>query len=685
MLRQAIGRMACASVICVAVTAWAQPGIITNVAGVRALNATEAAKAHPVQLRGVVIDQAEPDQRAVMVADDTGGLYILANSTLFSTSRRGDLLEINGVTDPGEFAPIVKVARIRKLGTAALPEPRRTTYHELTTGIMDAQWVEISGVVQSTTLIPGQPPIQRTLVWVQGNLVHVRTRGTQDANLMEDAEVRVRALCFYQVNPRRQLLNPVLSVPQGIPIHIEKPAPADPFSLPLRSAESLLRFSPETQSGHRVHVRGVVMHSPGDTSVWIRDATAGLRLQVRTNITLTPGEFIDVLGFPKFGGATPILEECVLQKLGVTNPPAPFALTNPASAFDHEANLVSLDAMLTEVAPLLEGVALTLTAGGTVFKAMLKPAPAPMKAPDWKAGSRVRVTGICSVSYDDMRPVMGLWHPQSFQLLLRSPADLTVLQAPPWWTPEHIAYLLTAATAVLMLAVGTVTWMARRRLREQGRQRAMAEAEFAAILSERNRVAREIHDTLAQGLTATSFQLRLARKHATASGTELNQHLDAAQELVRGSLAEARNSIWNMRSQVLETHDLPGALENILKQMADGSDCETTFKVTGQVRRFAPVLENNLLRVGQEAITNAVRHAKARRIELQLDFAEKQFRLSVRDDGRGFDSRTPAKSDGSFGLVGMQERAKEMNGDFQVRSSLGAGTEITLTIPLAAQ
>jgi signal transduction histidine kinase len=320
-----------------------------------------------------------------------------------------------------------------------------------------------------------------------------------------------------------------------------------------------------------------------------------------------------------------------------------------------------------------------------VFKAMLKPAPAPMKAPDWKAGSRVRVTGICSVSYDDMRPVMGLWHPQSFQLLLRSPADLTVLQAPPWWTPEHIAYLLTAATAVLMLAVGTVTWMARRRLREQGRQRAMAEAEFAAILSERNRVAREIHDTLAQGLTATSFQLRLARKHATTSGTELNQHLDAAQELVRGSLAEARNSIWNMRSQVLETHDLPGALENILKQMADGSDCETTFKVTGPVRRLAPVLENNLLRVGQEAITNAVRHAKARRIELQLDFAEKQFRLSVRDDGRGFDSRSPAKSDGSFGLVGMQERAKEMNGDFQVRSSLGAGTEITLTIPLAAQ
>src|ERR1700744_1239928 len=100
---------------------------------------------------------------------------------------------------------------------------------------------------------------------------------------------------------------------------------------------------------------------------------------------------------------------------------------------------------------------------------------------------------------------------------------------------------------------------ARRRLREQAVQRAMAEAEFTAILAERNRLAREIHDTLAQGLVATSVQLRLARKELNGDTTPVRQHLDSAQQLVRQSLQEARNTIWNMRSQVLENGDLVGA------------------------------------------------------------------------------------------------------------------------------
>ena len=128
---------------------------------------------------------------------------------------------------------------------------------------------------------------------------------------------------------------------------------------------------------------------------------------------------------------------------------------------------------------------MTLTAEGAVFKAILK-LPAPQVGMlGWKPGSRVRVAGICFVNYDDTRPVMGLRQAQSFQLLLRSPGDLAILQAPSWWTIEHVTYLLAAATAALLLAIGVVTLFARRRLREQQQHRAMAEAEFAAILSER--------------------------------------------------------------------------------------------------------------------------------------------------------------------------------------------------------
>jgi signal transduction histidine kinase len=233
-----------------------------------------------------------------------------------------------------------------------------------------------------------------------------------------------------------------------------------------------------------------------------------------------------------------------------------------------------------------------------------------------------------------------------------------------------------------VLATAIVLWLARQRLHEQAQRRALAEAEFAAILSERNRVAREIHDTLAQGLVATSVQLRLARKSATGDPELLTQRLDLAQQLVRENLEEARKSIWNMRSQVLETGDLGSALHGILEQMADGTDIRTGFHVTGHPRRLAPVLENNLLRIGQEAISNAVRHAHARCISVDLDFAEREFRITVKDDGRGLDPTKPPSGDGGFGVVGMRERAHHIQGQLEVRTAPGKGTEISLRIPI---
>jgi signal transduction histidine kinase len=294
-----------------------------------------------------------------------------------------------------------------------------------------------------------------------------------------------------------------------------------------------------------------------------------------------------------------------------------------------------------------------------------------------------RVAGICALKAQKSGPMSGILEPHSFELRLRSTADLVVVKPRSWWTLKHFTFLLGIVTVTLTILISALVLLARRRLKEQKRQRDQAEKEFAAILSERNRMAREIHDTLAQGLTAISFQLRIAKKSATATDAFLNEHLDAAQELARSSLAEARNSIWNMRSQVLETTDLAGALENILKQMVEGLDCQTEIKVTGPKRRLAPVTENNLLRFGQEAITNAVRHAQAGQITVQLDCGDKYFRLSVRDDGCGFDSSHPPKSSGGFGLLGIRERAKELQGEFEIQSAVGKGTTVSMTIPLS--
>jgi signal transduction histidine kinase len=519
---------------------------------------------------------------------------------------------------------------------------------------------------------------------VPGGKISVLSNGDKPAGVAPDAQIRVHATCFYQFTQNRQVLKPMLLVPRRVPIIVLNPPPADSDSLPIRLVGSLLAFSPASAWGHRVRVRGVVTRQDPGTFVFMRDSSGALRIQTKQTERLEPGDEIDVLGFPKYGSFIPALEDATFQKRSSGTPPAPIDLPTLEAAFEHQADLVAVVATLTDVQRLPDGWIFKLQKDGTPFNAAARFGD--VGSSNWRPGSVVRASGICSVLGDDTELVLsGIWHPQTFELLLRSPADLQILQAPPWWTPRHIILALLAATGASVLVTGTVMLLARRRLREQANRRAMAEAEFAAILSERNRVAREIHDTLAQGLVATSVHLRLAKKSINGSSEPLTHHLDAAQDLVRDSLEEARNSIWNMRSQILETSDLAGALGGILRQMADGSELKTGLEVRGRPRRLSPVFENNILRVGQEAISNAVRHAAARSVSVTLTFGEKDFELSVEDDGRGFgpDKAPPGK--GGFGLVGMRERADHIKGDLQIHSAPDRGTRITLRLPLASE
>ena len=661
--------------------------LLTNAAQIRQLSAAQAAQSLPARLRGVVVTEAGPSlDQAAVIWDETAGIYLLGASNQFSTVTRGDLIEAVGVTDPGQFAPIVKISSLQKLGTAPLPAPRKVTYEELLSGGLDAQWIEISGVVRVLdTTVPGNYGLWHMDLAVPGGKISVLANSEKPAELAPDAHVRVEATCFYQFTPNRQVLKPMLLVPARVPVEVLEPATAEAESFPIRPVRSLLEFSPESASGHRVHVRGVVTRQES-TMVWIRDNSGALRIQSRLPERLQPGDEIDVLGFPKYGSYIPALEDAVFKKLRSGAPPAPVELLTPEAAFDHQADLVAIVGTLADLQRIPDGWVIKLQKDGASFNAVARTGPEAAAAGSWRIGSVVLATGICSVVADEAEPVLsGVWYPHSFQLLLRSPSDLVALQSPPWWTPRHIILVLLLATGGSILVSGTVMWLARRRLREQAQRRAMAEAEFAAILSERNRVAREIHDTLAQGLVATSVHLRLAKKSINGSSEPLAHHLDAAQELVSESLEEARNSIWNMRSQILETSDLAGALKGILEQLADGSELKTSLNVAGRPRRLAPVAENNILRIGQVAISNAVRHADAKSISVSLVFGEKDFELRVEDNGKGFRPEQPAPGDGGFGLVGMRERTEHIKGKLDFRSAPGEGTHVILRVPLSGE
>ncbi|HEU4597738.1 MAG TPA: two-component regulator propeller domain-containing protein [Pyrinomonadaceae bacterium] len=206
-------------------------------------------------------------------------------------------------------------------------------------------------------------------------------------------------------------------------------------------------------------------------------------------------------------------------------------------------------------------------------------------------------------------------------------------------------------------------------------------ARFAAVLAERNRIAREIHDNLAQEILGASVQLELVARLMPRSTEAARTHLDRARALVRSSIAEARRYVWDLRSQSLDDRDLPTALAEMTRRLTAESRVQTQFEVSGTFRPLPPQVENNLLRIGQEAVNNAVRHAGAGVITVNLSFDAESVRLSVRDDGRGFDPHNGG-GDGHFGIVGMRERAAEMGGTVSVNSRPGEGTEVSVGVPI---
>lgn len=209
---------------------------------------------------------------------------------------------------------------------------------------------------------------------------------------------------------------------------------------------------------------------------------------------------------------------------------------------------------------------------------------------------------------------------------------------------------------------------------------AQHETQQAAILGERNRMARELHDTLAQTFTGIIMQLEATQEMIMPTTFEPAQkHLDRAGLLARQGLQEARRSVWSLRSEVLESGDLPTALLRIAQQMTDHTTIQTDVIVDGTPIDLSAALEDHLLRIGQEALTNALKHAESQKIQIRLRFADDSVQLQVVDDGRGFD---PQQQWRGYGMTSMEERTRQIGGEFSLKSRIGQGTTIQVSIPL---
>ncbi len=209
------------------------------------------------------------------------------------------------------------------------------------------------------------------------------------------------------------------------------------------------------------------------------------------------------------------------------------------------------------------------------------------------------------------------------------------------------------------------------------------ELQFQAVVAERNRIAREWHDTLAAGIAAIAWQLESSLKQFSETPSAARQNLQLALKMVKHSMTEARRVLWDLRSNASESGDLTVTLGESVKQLTSGKIIETDFKVNGTPHELPGDVAGNLLRICQEAVSNAMTHAKAEHLRISLLFKPQFVCLQIADDGCGFDPKqTPADGIGHFGLIGMRERAVKLGGKFDLKSSLGNGTEITVEVKL---
>jgi signal transduction histidine kinase len=202
----------------------------------------------------------------------------------------------------------------------------------------------------------------------------------------------------------------------------------------------------------------------------------------------------------------------------------------------------------------------------------------------------------------------------------------------------------------------------------------------AAILKERTRMARDIHDTLAQGFTGVIVQMEAAEEALLEEDSEhAIGHVHRARELARESLREARRSVHALRPQALEKAPFTDALEAIIKNTTAGTALRTEFRINGKPRELAPLVEENLLHIGQEALTNSLKHAHATKFQAQLSFNPDAVYLELQDNGDGFN--VGDANGGGFGLIGMKERAEQIGATVDVSSKPGAGTSIVAVSP----
>jgi len=639
---------------------------------IRSMTPAEAEEGRRVRLRGTVIFSDK--NNAVFVQDETAG-------TLFWLEKNqdgpepGDIVEVQGHTRYGLYVPGIEEVTYRVISKGPMPAPIEATYEDLISGRYHYQWIVTEGIARS---FRRETETRLSMRLALGSrVIEVRLDDVQpeDVASLLDCRVRITGLASGSINDRRQLLQPYLW-PHGMHgIQVLEPAP-DPATAPLSPASDLLTFRPTGRStGHRVRMGGVVLAAFPDGRVFLRDDTASLSVGLTEQAMLNVGERIEVLGFPELERFSASLADA--EVVSRSPGPAPEAVQPDMREFirgNFDNDLVTLTATVGESFRNESGHTLLLQNSARTLRAML---PAGVDPP--AAGSSIQITGICQV--ESSKPVAYQSQPEVLSIHARSASDIRILETPSWWTTERLTAALIALAIAMLLAA---LWIVLLRRQVEHQTDALRERiEHEAMLEERQRIAREFHDTLEQDLTGLSLQLGAASAAARQSEARNARPLETARHLVSRIQIETRNLLKDLRTPADQAKPLAEALVAMAENVPAHAGLDLTVKAEPDLPALPPRTVHHLRMIAQESVTNVIKHASASEVAIHLAQQDGGLELTITDNGKGFDAASETwEKAGHFGCMGIRERARKLGAQVQWISTPGNGATVKVKLPI---
>lgn len=672
---------------------------LTNIAAVQALPPEEAAQHLPVRVHGI-ITYCNPSYGLGFIQDETGGIFFRpppADAPDFPVLVAGDRVEMIGVTRRGKFSPSISihpdeiagasaftdahvVMRVTRLASGSMPAAPLVGVDRINTGDFHDQYVRVRATIRrmtehEDTLVEQLVLEASTRYGALNVIMHCPKSHQPVLRQWENVEVEISGVVSGEANDRSQLSRVTLLVASVAQIKPDIAGTQACFDEPARGFRELLQYHPPRsgEAAKRVHVSGIVsLVHPSRGGFYLYSDQGGLWVQTPQHTPVQTGDELDVTGFITGGAEGVWLEDGIHRtaRRAVPFEPRVSTVEEAAKGGDH-GSLLQVEGQLIDQFDRPSHRLLYLGAGGHTFYARLAEGGDTTPPLTLENGSWLRLTGICE------KP-NGPAARESFSLLMRTNADIAVVSMPPWLDARKLRWLLGG---VLALTVAVSAWVLLLRRQVVRQTRVIAhQLEQKTLSDERRRIARELHDTLEQQLAGVNIHLDTVAECAPELPAPVSRALDNARAMLTHSRAEAHRSILELRSHAIEQAGLVGSVHESVEALQVIAP-RITIEVEGEEQRQPHHIEFQLLRIVQESITNALKHGQAGHIVVRFQFTPEDLRVSITDDGTGFDAaQSPAVHGTQFGLLGMRERAAKIRGKLDIQSHPAAGCIVSVTV-----